>query len=553
MPWKPRSPDDFPTLGWGVLDWWADHLPSPRDPAAEFILTDSQARGVLEWFRLDPRSGQRVYRRGYSRRSKGRGKSPIEAGKAIAEFRGPVRFAGWDADGQPVGAPWGELDGDPRPWVQVGAVSEDQTDNTWSVVHYFLTENDGSAADALGIDAGLTRCFLRGMPGAKMEPVTAAAGSREGQPITYAVLDETHLWTPRNGGTKLARTLRRNVGKMGGHSYETTNSYVPGEGSVAEGSHKAVLAGSPGVYADETEAPREINGVTVDLDAPDAVLRSALEVAYEDSWWVDLDRIVNEMRDPENAWSDSKRFYLNWNDKGASAGVDPKQWALLARSERVVADGEYVGLGFDGSISNDTTGLVGCTADGHLFKIEAWHRARHDDGRPVKGWTVPRVKVDEKVDESFGKYRVGRMFGDPPKWATELEVWADRYRVEGVKAEDRERVLAFDTNQRSRFCKAVDRFLTAVRTGELTHDGDADLTAHVLAAALEKIRAAADEADGRTMYVLIKPEDGRKIDLAVAAVLAYEAAMTMPELEPVRSASEIFTDLDGFGSDDWED
>ena len=45
MPWKPQHPDDFPTLGWGVLDWWADLFPSPRDPAEPFVLTDSQARG----------------------------------------------------------------------------------------------------------------------------------------------------------------------------------------------------------------------------------------------------------------------------------------------------------------------------------------------------------------------------------------------------------------------------------------------------------------------------------------------------------------------------
>lgn len=245
MPWKPTHPDAFPSLGWGVLDWLADYLPSPRDVDAEFILTDSQARELVEWFRLDP-TGRYVYRRGYSRRSKGRGKSPIEAAKAIAEFAGPVRFDGWDDEGQPVGRPWGEQ-GDPRPWVQVAAVSAGQTDNTWSVVYYFLTENDGRAADALGIDAGLTRCYLRGVPGAKLEPVTAEAGSREGQPITYAVMDETHLWTPSNGGVKLAKTLRRNVAKMGGRSYETTNSFMPGESTVAEGSYKSVQLGAAGV------------------------------------------------------------------------------------------------------------------------------------------------------------------------------------------------------------------------------------------------------------------------------------------------------------------
>ena len=90
-----------------------------------------------------------------------------------------MRFGGWDAAGQPVGVPWGGP-GDPLPWVQVAAVSEGQTDNTWSVVYYFLTENDGELAEALRVDAGLAQCFLQDKPGAKLEPVTASAGSREG-------------------------------------------------------------------------------------------------------------------------------------------------------------------------------------------------------------------------------------------------------------------------------------------------------------------------------------------------------------------------------------
>lgn len=529
MPWKPQHPDDFPSLGWQILDWFADHLPSPRDADAEFILTDSQARQLIEWFRLDPHTGRLVYRRGYSRRSKGRGKSPIEAAKAIAEFAGPVRFDGWDADGQPVGRPWGEQ-GDPRPWVQVAAVSAGQTDNTWSVVYYFLTENDGRAADALGIDAGLTRCYLRGVPGAKLEPVTAEAGSREGQPITYAVMDETHLWTPSNGGVKLAKTLRRNVAKMGGRSYETTNAFMPGEQTVAEGSYKSVQLGAAGVYADEVEAPRVIDGVPVDLDAPDSVLRAALEVAYDpDTWWVDLDRLVADIRDPEQPWDDSCRFYFNWNQKGGGSAIDPKRWGELA-DPREVPDGTRIGVGFDGSIAHDSTGIVGCTADGHLFPIQAWSRPRDVTGRKAADWRVPRAEVHAEVERTFERFDVGRMFGDPPLWRTELEQWADAYRLPNAKtADERERVLEFSTNQWAQFCKAVDRFRSAVANGTLSHADDDELNAHVLAAALQKVQSRRDQGDDRTMYVLVKPDDGRKIDLAIAAVLAYEAAMTMPE------------------------
>ena len=123
MPWRgPEHPDDFPSLGWALLDWWAEYLPSPRDPLEPLLFTDEQALQLVEWFRIDPVEGRLVYDRGYSRRSKGWGKSPVEAAKAIAELAGPVRFAGWDADGEPVGMPWG-LRGTERPWVQIGATS----------------------------------------------------------------------------------------------------------------------------------------------------------------------------------------------------------------------------------------------------------------------------------------------------------------------------------------------------------------------------------------------------------------------------------------------
>lgn len=396
MPWRgPRHPDDFPSLGWALLDWWGDFLPSPRDASSPLIFTDEQAMNLVEWYRLDTR-GRRVYRRGYSRRAKGWGKSPVEAAKCIAEFAGPVRFAGWDANGEPVGRPWG-TENDPLPWVQVGAVSEDQTDNTWSVVHYLLTENDGKAADALRVDAGLTRCYLRDRPGAKMEPVTAAAGSREGQPLTYGVLDESHLMVPSNGGVALAKTIRRNVAKMGGTSFETTNSFVIGAKSVAESSYDAVRLGSPGIFADEVEAPREIDGVPVNLEAPDGVLLAALRVAYGDSWWADLPRLVADARDTSNEWDDTARFFFNWNMAGTSGWAKVRREAWQARRGRSapLTDPGWASLSVGPDQRSASLGFAAVRSDGALqievarheagtaWVVEACRHAQADTARPI--------------------------------------------------------------------------------------------------------------------------------------------------------------------------
>lgn len=522
--WRgPRHDGDFPSLGWDLLDWLSDVLPSPRDAGSPLEFTNEQARLLVRWYEIHPVTGQFVYRRGQSRRSKGIGKSPFEAAKVIAELAGPVVFDGWDANGDPIARPWGtgEL---PNPWVQVGAVSEDQTDNTWSVVHAFLTENDGQAADELRIDAGLTRCFLRDRTG-RAEPVTAAAGSREGQPVTYAVLDETHLWTTRNGGVKLASTLRRNAAKMGGRSFETTNAYVPGEGSVAEASERAAQR-SPSIFVDAVEAPRVLDGVTVDLTAPDETLARALRVAYGDAWWVNIERLVAEARDPDTAWEDTARFFFNWSIKGAGKAVDPKRWAELTKAH-VPPPGTRIGLGFDGSISGDCTALVGCTAEGHSWLLAAWERPPG-----ATDWKVPRLAVHDAVAAAFDTWDVGLMFADPPKWWTEIEQWAETYRLPGRTGPEAERVAALDTNQERRFSRAVDRWLTALREGTHTNNGDELLTRHVEAAHLRKLKASADETDGRTLYVIVKGDDGRKIDACIADVLAHEAAAAMPALAP---------------------
>lgn len=526
MPWRgPEYEGEMPSLGWQLIELWSDLFPSPRDERQPLILTDEQALEIIGWYEIHPITGKFIYRRGCARKPKKSGKSPLEALKCISELALPVRFDGWDSRGEPVARPWGTM-GDPAPWVQIASLSEDQDENTYTPLFYFLTANDGRAADELKVDAGLTRCFLKNRPDAKIEPVTSRAGSREGQPITYGSLDETGLMTRQNGGLKLARTVRRNATGMGGRTFETTNGFMPGEDSVAEGTHKAAEAGTTGIYYVAVEAPKEIDGVEVNEDAPDEILRRALEVPYRGCWWIDLDRIVADVRDPDMAWTDAERFFFNWNRKGEGKAVDPKRWAELATGE-VPPPGTRIGLGFDGSLSDDATALVGCTAEGMSFEIAVWERPWLDSG-PDKSWRVPRLEVHAKVIETFATYDVGRMLCDPPKWWTEIEGWAQLYGEEVV--------LGFPTNSAARFAPAVDRWLTAIREGSHTHvDSDA-LRRHVEAAQLVKVRTNAPEDDGRTMYGITKGADGRKIDAAIADVLGHEAALTMPEREPAMAA-----------------
>jgi hypothetical protein len=512
MPWRgPEFEGELPSLGWQLLEWWAEYLPNPRDDGAPLIFTDDQARSLIEWHVLDPITGKHLYRRGASRRSKGIGKSPVRAADAIAALAGPIVFDGWDAYGEPVGRPLGTKAGDPDPWVQIAAVSEDQTENTYGALYAFLTANDGHAADELRIDVGLTRCFLRDRKG-RLEPVTASAGSREGQPITYGVMDETHLWTPRNGGLKLARTIRRNAAKMGGRTYETTNSFVPGEDSVAEGTHKAFELGAAGIFYDAVEAP------PVKEEDSDEVLKAALRVAYGDAYWVDLDRLVADIRDPESPWEDSCRFFFNWNVDDRHKAVEKKLWDDRSHGATPPA-GTRIGLGFDGSISDDCTALIGCYLKEGVptwFEIEVWQRPK-DASRT---WRIPRTEVQSRVKETFAYYDVGLMLCDPAKWQTEIEGWAEEF------GEDR--VVFFDTNQTVRMSRACDRFLVVMAEGAFAHDGSQVLSAQVLAMHKRKVRVRDDDDDGRTKYVFVKGPDRSKIDAGIGAVLALEAVSTMP-------------------------
>lgn len=491
-------------------------------------------RGDAEWIPDQPLLATAfVYRRSLLVGPQKIGKNPLIAAQVCAEGVGPVLFAGWAGrddgyacrdhgcrcgweyayePGEPMGMPW------PTPLIQITAFSEESTSNTYDALRPMIEKGPlGDVIPKTGED------FIRLPGGGRIDTVTSSAQSRLGQRVTFVPQDEVGIWTRTNKMEKVARTQWRGLAGMGGRASLTTNAWDPSEHSVAQQEYEST---SGDVYRQFIQPPKTLSYTN---KADRRKIHRAVyppDVRRENGGHLDLNGIEAEAADlvakdpPEAA-----RFYGNMLVAGSGHAVAPEVWDDLART-REVEPGTYIGLGFDGSISQDCTALVGCTVDGFSFPIRVWTRPANAS----PDWMVPRSEVHDAVHAAFDRYRVGRMFCDPAKWWTEIEGWATRY---GKDSEDKPRVLAFDTNSARRFAPAVDRWLSGIKEAHHTHDGDSILGDHVKAAALKKVHLSGDDTDGRTKYVIVKGEDRRKIDAAVADILAYEAAMTMPP-EPVQ-------------------
>jgi len=76
VPWMPSVPGEIPTLGWTMIDWYAEYLASPDDPdGGPLVLTREQEDFVLRWYSLTPTTGRFPHHRGLLGRPRGWGKA----------------------------------------------------------------------------------------------------------------------------------------------------------------------------------------------------------------------------------------------------------------------------------------------------------------------------------------------------------------------------------------------------------------------------------------------------------------------------------------------
>lgn len=537
--WRLGPPEDWPTLGWVAIDWIETYLcHGPGGVQGQpIVLDDEWCQVLLDVYRLHPRghrrAGRRAVRRALLSRAKGRAKSELAGMIVCFDTVGPSRFDGWNAKGEPVGRPI------MAPLAKCFATEEDQSGNTYDNVRVMLEHVADHHDDEFSLDPGLTRCLIR-HSGGEIVACSAAGASKDGGKESLDIFDETHLYVPQRL-RDMHQVGLNNLGKRKdaeGWALETTTMFELGERSVAETTFAHLEKVRAGKIVDRSDLyANHREGFDVkDWDDDDEVVASMVEAFGDAAEWQDWDQKLAKIRDPESTEANSRRYWLNQARPGDKAALDLKQWKLLERDRPLPAAGAYVALGFDGSISDDSTVLWGCTPDGWLFEVAVWERPA--DAPP--GWRVPRLDVHRTVTAARDLWRVGRFFCDPPKWDSEIEQWTEEFGMtRDVDGKETPVVIMLDTNQWSKWSVACRRFTTAVAEGVLTHDGSAVLERHLGATKRKAIRARADEQDdGRTRFVFVKI-DHRKIDAVIAATMAYEAAMTMPPEPPPRVAAQV--------------
>lgn len=525
-----KFPVTFATLGWEVISWIENYLcHGPGDIQGDPIKLDLEECAWLAWaYRVWPQehefAGRRLIHRAIYCRPKGCRKSEFAGMVCCAEALAPVRFDGWDANGDPVGKPV------TYPFIRIMATEEDQSSNVYDNVSYMLAH--GEVQNAYAIDIGRsvqtsTRIFLKGPGGGEIVPSTSGDASKDGGKESHVAADETHLMTS-NKLRSMYRTVARNTGKRQDAEPwigEYSTAWQPGENSIIEQVADKYL------NMDYEKAVTE-NGVLFDMKSgeppkifnQDASLAKAVRSAYapyKDSW-TDINKICRIIRDSEEPLIEGMRYYINIPIAGSS------QWLLPGEIDAVLGDvaplpGETITVGFDGSETDDHTALFGCRENGDLFTIGYWTPA-HDQ----LGW---RDEVNETLAWAFSEFKVVKFYGDPPFWQSEMADWARKYGSPPV--------VEFWTNIDSKMAVACGALRSAIRrddaeritidpdplrTSEQHRDGKTLVAWHFQNARTRKVKLKLEER-AEEAFVVRKERSGspNKIDSVPSAVLARRA------------------------------
>jgi phage terminase large subunit-like protein len=222
---------------------------------------------------------------------------------------------------------------------------------------------------------------------------------------------------------------------------------------------------------------------------------------------------------PESEWI---RLKLNGWTSTSTAWLPFGIWDGLQRRDDLIQPGDEVVLGFDGSWSSDTTGLViSRIRDGRL-KVGGYWAANPGDHE----WRVPYAEVIDRFKALATRYRVRELACDPFHWGQALDT---------LKYETSLPIVEFPTHVPARMVPATKAFRDAVFANAISWEASPEspaLSQHVSNTVLH--------TDVRGSHITKESKSSPKhIDLAVAAVVAHYRSQAFAIAPPQRYSQLI--------------
>lgn len=487
-------------------------------------------RAYEVWPLGHPRAGKRVFNRCGMSVRKGSAKTELMAWVGFCELHSdaPVRFNGFESDGTlRQGRPVAD------PYIPLMANTKDQVEELAYGALMVICQ-EGPDADLF--DVGLDRIIRLGYDGeadGKAVPIAGAPNARDGARTTFQGIDEPHrLYLPNHKAaieTMIANLPKRPLEDP--WMLSCTTAGQPGQKSVAEDEYFEAESISRG----QVERPaffffhRQARD-GYDLGKFEDRVEAITEASGPDvAEWSDIEGIAAQWDRPKADKTYLERVWCNrWTQMEAQA-FDVRKWEALALTGEVIPLRSRVTIGFDGARMRDATAFVVTDIDtGFQELMGLWERPEdaEDD------WEVDESEVNAKLDELMKRFRVLKMYCDPPHWNNTVGEWSVTYP---------DKVEEWWTNRTRPMVTAIGNFVEAIDTGRVSHNGDPDLSRHIGNAGRRQTNLL-DER-GERLWILTKLHPTRKFDAAMAAILSWQARMDVvtkpPEKKRGRRAARI--------------
>lgn len=546
--------EPWPTLGKQVCDFIQDYMVyGPGDLRGQpVVLAPEQKLWIYRMYEVHPagsvdvtgrpNGGKRRFRRCVLSLAKGMAKTELAAFIACAELHpeGPVRCDGFDQWGRPVGRPVND------PYIPMVAYTEEQTEDLAYAALKAIIEEAGM--DDV-FDIGLERIMRKEGDG-KALAMSSSPNARDGARTTFQHFDETHRFNlPRL--REAHKTMQANLNKRPlaePWGLETSTAFLPGENSIHEQATDLALqieAGrstNPNFFFFHCQASDEH-----DIETDEGLQAALVETSMSFAEWRDIAGIIADFRDPAADLAYMERMYLNRSKQTSLQAFPKKRWAELSRCTcghiagdhtgnvlykqacgiaecacRQLVEGGYrpakgalVTGGFDGSIWDDATALIGEeVSTGHQFVIGIWENPS-TAGHKVENWKVPELDVDAAMTQFMSDYEVWRVYCDPYHWEGWVATWQGRWTDKVV--------VRWPTNRWTAMGYALKGYFNSMVQGFISHDGDRDFARHIGNAVRRLLNIK--DSDGSPLWLIQKdkPDSPNKMDAAMAGCLADEA------------------------------